>query len=114
MKESKEKAIILCSEGCSGEDADLGFEILANLLEALSQREDRPETIICWNNAVKLLIQGSPLLSRLKHLEEKGVEILAGKLCLEELEISDKIAVGKPASMNEILDVLLNKDVISL
>ena len=114
MSEMEGKVILLSSEGCGYGDADLGFEILVTLLEALPKREDTPVAIICWNTAVKLLAEGSPLLARLRSLEEKGVKILAGKLCVEDLGLTGKIAVGKSATMGEILDLILHNDVISL
>ena len=114
MDEMESKVLLLNSEGCSGEDSDLGFEILDGLMKSLIEREDRPVAIVCWNTAVKLLSEGSPLLASLKQLEEKGVEILAGRLCVNELGLNGKIAVGKIATMGEILDVILHKDVISL
>ena len=114
MSREEGKAILLSSEGCSGDDADLGFEILVKLLETLPEREDSPVAIICWNNAVRLLAEGSPLLAHFKRLEEKGVNILAGKLCINELGLTGNIAVGKPATMNEILDIILHYEVISL
>ena len=114
MGEAKDKVILLSSEGCIGEDADLGFEILAALLDTLPEREDSPQAIICWNTAVKLLAEGSPLLSQLKSLEAKGVKVLAGQMCVRELGLTDKIAVGKPAAIGELLDVILHSDVISL
>ena len=106
--------ILLGSEGCGSGDADIGFEILAALLETLLEREDKPKAIICWNTAVQLLAEGSPLLPRLKLLEEKGVNILGGQLCLRELGCINKLAVGKAAPMGEILDLILHNDVVSL
>lgn len=114
MSESEGKVLLLSSEGCGHGDAALGFEILATLLDTLPGREDRPIAIICWNTAVKLLAEGSPLLARLRSLEEQGVNILAGQLCVTELGLTDKIAVGKPATMGGILDLILHNDVISL
>ncbi len=114
MAKDKGKVILLGSEGCGNGDANLGFEILANLLEALLKREDRPTAIIFWNTAVQLLAEDSPLLPRLRLLEESGVSILAGRLCVEDLGLTDKIAVGKVATMGEILDIILHNDVISL
>ena len=114
MGEAKGKVILLGSEGCGSGDADLGFEILATLLEALSKREDPPVAIICWNTAVKLLAEGSPLLARLGQLEENGISILSGKLCVADLELTGRIAVGKVATMGEILDLILHNNVISL
>ena len=114
MAETQGKVILLNAEGCTGEDAELGFEILAAMLEALAGREDVPKAIICWNTAVRLLVQGSPLLKYLKRLEEKGVSILAGQLCVNELELTGKMAVGKVATMGKILDLILHNDVVSL
>ncbi len=114
MAELKGKALLLNSEGCGTADPDLGYEILGSLLETLPQREDRPAAIIFWNTAVRLLVSDSPLLPRLRRLEEIGVALLAGKLCVSELELTDKIAVGRVASLGDILDVILHNDVISL
>ncbi len=114
MGESEGKVILLSSEGCGSGDAELGFEILSVVLEALPEREDRPIAIVCWNTAVKLLAEGSPLLACLRRLEEEGVNILAGQLCVRELGLAGKIAVGKSVSLGEILDLILNNDVISL
>ena len=114
MSELKGKVFLLGAEACGRGDDDLGFQILTGLLESLANREDRPVAIICWNTAVRLLAEGSPLLSRLRRLEEMGVEILAGRLCLVDLELENKLAVGKAATMGEILDLILHNDVISL
>ena len=114
MAENNNKVFLLNSESCGVKDADLGFEILVTLLDTLDKREDKPKAIICWNTAVNLLTKESPLLPRLKRLEEKGIDILAGKLCVTQLGLTDKIGVGKEATMGEILDLVLHNDVISL
>jgi hypothetical protein len=108
------KVILLGSEGCGSGDDTLGFEILVALLDVLPARTDRPDAIVFWNTAVQLLSDDSPLLERIKYLQEKGVDILAGKLCVQELGLTDRIAIGKLVTMNELLDILLSKEVISL
>ena len=114
MSELKGKVLLLGAEACGRGDDNLGFQILATLLESLVDREDRPIAVICWNTAVKALAEGSPLLPQLRRLEGKGVNILAGRLCLVDLELEGKLAVGKAATMGEILDLLLHNEVISL
>jgi len=114
LAEEKGKVFLLGGEGCGYGDSNLRFQILVDLLEALAGREERPTAIICWNTAVRIVAEGSPLLSRLKRLEEKGVNILAGRSCLADLELEDKVAVGKVANMNDILDLILHNDVVSL
>lgn len=113
MTEFKGKVLLLNSESC-GADPDLGYEILVQLLEALDRREDKPAAIILWNTAVKLIAPDSPLLTRFKKLEEKGIKIMAGRLCSGEFCIADNSAVGTIASMDDLLDVILHNDIISL
>lgn len=112
--EGIERKILLLSQEGIGQDEILGFEILMNLFKALTKREDIPYGIIFWNKAVKLLEEGSPLVPLLKILEEKGTKILAGKLCVDELEISDKLALGQIVEMKEILDLILHYEVVNL
>jgi len=114
LNESKKKVLILGSESIGIGDETLGFEILVNLLETLSKRDDGPVAIICWNTAVKLMAEGSPLLPHFRHLEEIGVKLLAGQLCVKELDLTEKIAVGKLAAMDEILGLILHHDVLAL
>jgi len=113
MDKTKDKVIVFGSEYVGRGDDILGFEIMITLLDSLVKRDDRPKAMVFWNSAVKLLVEGSPAFPRLTALEEKGVQILAGKLCLNNLCISEKI-VGKPSSMDEILDLILHSEVITL
>jgi hypothetical protein len=114
MDATRGKVIVFGSELVGQGDEILGFQIMMTLLESLAKREDRPKAIIFWNTAVKLLTEGSPAVPRLKALEEKGVELLAGRFCLTDLCIADTVAVGKAASMDEILDFMLHNEVITL
>lgn len=114
MSELKGKVLLLNSEGCGTADPDLGYEIMVKLLEALPQREDKPAAIILWNTAVKLLANDSPLVPHFKHLEEKGVRILAGKLCVAEFGLEGQMGAGKISSLGDILDVILHNSVVSL
>ena len=114
MNGSKGKVFLLSSEGIGYGEEILGYQILATMLESLTKRVERPTAIICWNTAVKLVAEGSPLVPHFKNLEEKGVNILLGKLCVGECELNGKIAVGKEATMDEILDLILNNDVVNL
>lgn len=91
----------------------MGFEILKNLFRTLTKREGIPYAITLWNKAVKLLKEGSLLVPHLKDLEKK-VKILAGKLCVDEFRISGRLALGKLVEMDEILDLILHHEVLTL
>jgi hypothetical protein len=114
MNGSKGKVFLLSSEGIGYGDNTLGYQVLAAMLESLSKRSQKPAAIICWNTAVKLVAEDSPLVPHFKRLEEEGVEILLGKLCVGECELTGKIAVGREVTMDEILDLLLHQEVVHL
>ena len=114
MAEAKKKVFLLGSEGCGAGDPDLGYEIMTVVLSALADREDRPAAIICWNTAVKLLAEGSPLVPQLKAIEAKGTRILAGQLCVNMLQLEGKLAGGEVATLGQIFDLILHENVVSL
>ncbi len=108
------KVFLMGSESIGRGDDDLGYEISMSMLKTLVDREDRPVALVFWNTAVKLLAEGSPALQHLKTLEKNGVQLLAGQLCVKELELTGKMAAGKLATMDEILDLILHHEVVSL
>ena len=108
------RVLLFGSENIGRGDDTLGYEITVQLLKTLANRNDRPAAIICWNTGVRLLAEGSPVIPHLKALEQKGVPILAGQLCVSELELTGKLVAGKPATMDEILDLLLHHEVVNL
>ena len=114
MKPLIGKVLLLSSEGVGYGDNTLGYQVLAAMLESLNKRPQKPAAIICWNTAVKLVAEDSPLVPHFKRLEEGGVEILLGKVCVGDCELTGKIAVGKEATMDEILDLLLHHEVVNL
>ena len=110
----KGKVILLGKEAVGHGDDAMGYEMLMTLLDSLTKRDHKPRAIIFWNTAVQLLATSSPAIRRLKTLEQQGVRIVAGRFCLQDLCIADTVAVGNAAGMEEILDLLLNNEVISL
>ena len=114
MAERKGKVLLFNSEGCGTADPDIGYEIAVGMLKVLSERNDWPVAIICWNTAVELLAEKSPVLPYLKTIAEKGTQILAGQLCVSQLGLTDKLAIGKTAPMEDILDLIMHNEVVSL
>ena len=111
MSEEKKKVIVFSSESCGHGDTIIGYESLSTLLEVLIKREKKPDAIVCLNTAVALLGTDSPLLNRFKLLEENGVRIMAGRLCVNELGLTDSLGAGKATTLTDIMDFLLRTDV---
>jgi selenium metabolism protein YedF len=108
------KIFLIQSEGLGREDEQLGSMLMANFLRLLGDSEDKPSGMIFWNAGVRLACEGSPVLTRLKLLEEQGVELLACTTCLEHFELTDKLVVGKPTNMMKSIQSMLSSDVVSL
>ena len=108
------KVFLIQSEGLGRGDEQLGSMLMANFLRLLGESEDKPSSLIFWNAGVRLACEGSPVLNRLKLLEEQGVELLACATCLEHFELTDKLVVGKPTNMMKSIQSMLSSDVVSL
>ncbi len=108
------KVFLIQSEGLGRGDEQLGSMLMANLLRLLGENDDKPGSMIFWNAGVRLLCEGSPVLNRLKLLEEQGVELLGCATCLEHFELTDKLTVGKPTNMMKSIQSMLSSDTVSL
>ena len=110
----KYKVLLLGSEYCGRGDDNLGYEVMLDFLKWVADEPGKLKAVILWNEAVRLMAKGSPAVPHLKKMEEQGVEVLGGTLCLENLEIIDNMGAGKPTIMSTIKDLLLNNEVITV
>lgn len=108
------KIFLIQSEGLGRGDEQLGSMLMANFLRLLGESKDKPSGLIFWNAGVRLLCQCSPVLNRLKQLEEQGVELLACTTCLEHFDLMDKLAIGKPTTMAKSIQSMFSCDVVGL
>jgi selenium metabolism protein YedF len=75
---------------------------------ALAEVKPLPKTIVFMNTGVKLTVEGSPVLDKIKSLEKLGVEILICGTCLDYFHLKDKVGVGTVSNMFTILETLLS------
>jgi len=90
-----------------GDDA-LGAMLMIKFLATLTTVDPKPDTLVFYNAAVRLLTAESASLGALKELEETGAQMLACVTCLEFYELVDQLAVGKVSNMREIVQHLMN------
>lgn len=89
-----------------GEKSKLGKLALKNLIVTLSESEVVPRTLAFWNTAVKLCIEGSPLLPTLAKIEKCGVKILVSGYALEKLNLKSFLRIGKLANNFDLLEAI--------
>lgn len=106
--------IVIGSNGLGVGSPELGGLLLANFLRILGEREQVPEYIVLWNDAVKITLAGSMWLNHLKNLEERGVRIIACRTCIEYFGLEGQTAVGEIGTMPQIQELLLTNQVLTI
>ncbi|HET9596919.1 MAG TPA: sulfurtransferase-like selenium metabolism protein YedF [Anaeromyxobacteraceae bacterium] len=94
--------VIVHGEAMGRGDDGLGAKLMASYLRTLAGLDPKPDAIVFYNAAVKLLAPGSASLEALRALDEAGVDLLACVTCLEFYELTGKLAVGQVSNMREI------------
>ncbi len=99
--------VVVNGEHLGRGDDGLGARLMGNFLRTLASVESRPEAVVFYNSAVKLLAHGSACLDGVRALDEAGVELLACVTCLEFYALTEKMAVGHVSNMREIVQRLM-------
>lgn len=107
------KTVVYLNEEYAG-SGDVGVSLLAKFLGALLQVE-RPEYVICVNNAVKITTnRAHPSFKPLKDLEAAGVKILSCGSCLEAYKLVSDLSVGEMSNAYEVMQILTTHEQIKL
>jgi len=102
--------IILNSESLGRGNEKLGKQLMGSFLRKLWASGKKPDMIIFYNSAVKLLAQGSSVLDALDALSKAGVDLVACGTCVEYYKLNDKITVGRVSDMQEIVSIMLKSE----
>ena len=93
----------------------MGVSLLAKFLGALLQVKNKPEYVICVNNAVKMTTnRAHASFKPLKDLEAAGVKILSCGSCLEAYKLVSDLSVGEISNAYEIMQILTTHEQIKL
>lgn len=89
---------------------ELGAKLTGSFLRTIATLDPKPEAIVFYNAAVRLLGPGSQVLEPLRALDAAGVDLLACVTCLEYFALTDKLETGHVSNMREIAQRLLAAD----
>lgn len=108
---AKKTKLVVLSADHMGEGAEeLGKILMKSFLYALTQQDELPDTILCYNGGAKLTCKGSESLEDLKDLAARGVEILTCGTCLNFYGITEKLQVGSVTNMYDIVERMSSAD----
>jgi selenium metabolism protein YedF len=103
----KQVVLLITADQMGMGSEELGRTLMKAFINTLIETTPKPGMIIFMNSAVKLAIEGSPVLESLDKLEKEGVNILVCGTCLNYFELKDKLKKGKISNMYEIVEVML-------
>ena len=106
----KQRPTVLIASSYVGEDPELGKILIKGFIKTFLNADPMPEKIILINTAVKLACQGADeeILSALKELSEKGVEIICCGTCLDYFGLLDQLEVGVASNAYDVVQSLVN------
>ncbi len=87
---------------------ELGYVLIKSFLHTLREVRPAPDVMIFFNTGVKLCTKGSEVIDDLKHLQEKGVNILVCGTCLNFFELMNELEAGMISNMYDISETLLS------
>lgn len=85
-------------------DYELGRSLARMYFYTISQAEDIPQSILFMNNGVKLPTLDDQVVTHLKVLAERGVEILVCGTCLDYYRLKDQLKIGELSNMYDITE----------
>jgi selenium metabolism protein YedF len=95
--------VVVNGEAMGRGDDGLGAKLLASFLRTAATVDPKPEAIVFYNAAVRLLGPGSQSLEALRALDAAGVDLLACVTCLEFFGLTQRLQVGHVSNMREIV-----------
>lgn len=91
-------------------DDDLGRTLAVNFLRTLAFRDAVPQTVVCYNEGVKLAERGSPAVPMLEALVQKGADLILCGTCVNYFQLQGRLAVGHVGDMHGIVEALVAAD----
>lgn len=91
-------------------DEKLGRVLMKAFLQTLGADGKNPSKIIFLNSGVFLTTEGSEHLDAISNLEKAGSEVMSCGTCLDFYGLSQKLKVGRPSNMFEIVEILSGAD----
>ncbi len=96
--------ILVTNDGMGKGEQALQHKLIGTYLQLLDENGMLPGAIAFYTDGVKLVVEGSPILDRLKSIESKGVHLVICKTCLDYYGLFDKVRVGIVGGMTDIIE----------
>lgn len=99
-----ETVLLITRNGMGEAEPELQHKLITIYLSLLDENNILPGAICFYGEGVRLAVEGSPVIDRLKSLQEKGVHLILCSTCLNYFNLTDKVRVGVVGGMSDILE----------
>lgn len=96
--------LVITKRGMGKGDPELQIALLSKYLNLLMESDLLPAAICFYTEGVHLVIEGSPVLDELRHLDSKGVRLIVCSTCLHYYGLIEKLAIGIVGGMTDIIE----------
>ena len=79
---------------------------------ALTNQDEVPEKVICYNSGAYLTTEDPDTIKDLKALEEAGAQIMTCGTCLDFYGLKEKLQVGIISNMYDIVEAQMNASMV--
>lgn len=111
MTNDKAIVIVVRTDGLGDTEAhDLKQKLGKSFLSLIAEVDPLPRAMCFYTDGVKLACEGSPVVELLQSLESRGVRLILCTTCLDYFGLSDKVQVGIPGGMGDIVEAMWSAD----
>lgn len=96
--------VVLRSDKLGSGDEDLGRVLLGELFQSLDEYPEPPMAIVLYHRAILLAMPESPVSNQIKHLAQKGTEILLCRTSCDKLAAGATEIAGKQVMLKAIIE----------
>ncbi len=98
----QDTVLLITRNGMGSADVELQHKLIDTYLRLLLEGGDLPAAICFYTEGVRLVVDGSPLLERLRDVEARGVRLVVCSTCLGYFGLTEKVRVGIVGGMADI------------
>ncbi len=107
---NRNTVIAITSDRMGSGDDELGAMLMISFFRTLVLLEPAPAAVVFYNSGVKMALDDSPVLDRIKELAERGTGIYLCTTCINHFGIKDRLPEGSFSDMYQILSLLKDAD----
>lgn len=106
------KVVVLSADTMGSGDEKLGKKLMKAFVFALTNQDEAPEKVICYNTGAYLTTRDPDTVKDLKTLEAAGTTVMTCGTCLDFYGLKEELQVGIVSNMYDIVEAQMTAALI--